>query len=228
MKRIIVYDRLRQLLLQEKGLLGRTDLIISAVADTDRALALHRDQPASLCILDLEMPGMPVEAFCQAVRSDPATRRVSLVLVGSGSAPDRMRLRHCQVNRIFEHPLNAGDFNRAVIDLLDVAVRRTFRMLASIDVEGSTRRTGGFFGRTENISSSGLLFSSSKEIRMGEMVDLAFFLPGIGRVALQAQVVRIQDGAGQVLYGARFVGAGAASLAQIESFVRNRMTPPEV
>ncbi len=91
MRRIIVYDRLRPLLLQEKGLLGRTDLIICAVPDTDRALALHRDQPASLCILDLGMPGMPVEAFCQAVRSDPATRGVSLVLVGSGDARDRMR-----------------------------------------------------------------------------------------------------------------------------------------
>jgi CheY-like chemotaxis protein len=229
MKRIIIYEQLRPLLLQERNLLGRADLIISAVPDTDRALALHREGPAGLIALDLGMPGISIESFCQAIRSDPATRVVSLVLVGSGDARDRMRLRQCQVNRIFEHPIHAAEFNRAVADLLDVAIRKTFRVLASIEVEGSTRRVGGFFGRTENLSSTGLLFSSSKEIEVGETVDLSFFLPGTGRLALQAQVVRIQSGKGREnLFGARFVQSGPQTASRIEAFIRNRVSPTDL
>jgi CheY-like chemotaxis protein len=73
-------ERLR-LLLEGHG------YVVDVAADGRQGLALLRERPPDLIISDAVMPELDGYAFCQAVKSAQATRRIPFVLLTSQVSP---------------------------------------------------------------------------------------------------------------------------------------------
>jgi DNA-binding response OmpR family regulator len=62
--------------------------VATEVADGTQALTAARTDPPDLAVLDVSMPGATGLEVCAALRSDPATAAVPVLLLSAGASPD--------------------------------------------------------------------------------------------------------------------------------------------
>ena len=62
--------------------------VVRSVADGAEALAAIRADLPNLAVLDVSMPGATGLQVCEAVRSDPATAGLRVLLLSAGASPD--------------------------------------------------------------------------------------------------------------------------------------------
>jgi len=219
---IIAWDRMAELLEKHRTMLSADpQLQIVGVPDATTIVELHRERQARLLILDTTMPGPTPEEICREVRADTDLRSVSLIVVGTeGSAAAMAR---CAANRSFIRPLSKDEFLGAVRLLVEVATRKDYRVLLSVQLRGRLGSTP-FFGRSENISATGMLFSTNHALEAGDLVELTLVLPGLGQLHTKAGIVRSVESAGRDhRYGARFIDPGRVAYQMIETFIQRRL-----
>lgn len=219
---IITGERMAALLEKHRPQISRSgDLAILAARDGDELLALHREHQARLLILDVLMPGPNPEEICRRVRADAALCKVSLIVIGNPlSVP---LLKRCAANRSFVRPLNQEDFLGAVRSLINIAARKDYRVLIGVQLKGVVRNMP-FFGRSENISATGMLFSTNRMFDIGESPELSFMLPGLGQFHTVVEVLRVDAEPGKdPRYGARFIDLTQTAARMLETFIANRL-----
>ena len=219
MKHIVTGERMAQLLERYRQSISRSpDLSIIGARSGEEVLELHREHQASLLILDVLMPGVPAEEICRRVRADPVMRKVSLIVIGT--AASMAALKRCGANRSFLRPLDQEDFLGAVRSLIEVAARKDYRVLVGVHISGTVRSTP-FFGRSENISSTGILFSTNRRLDVGDRPELSLVLPGQGQVHVVSEILRAEPDPGKhPKYGARFIDPSHQAHQMIEAFIR--------
>jgi CheY-like chemotaxis protein len=221
-KHIIAGERMAALLDKHRHQITRPgELGILAAADGEELLALHREHQARLLILDVQMPGPTPEEICRRVRADAALRKVSLIVIGNPlSLP---LLKRCAANRSFLRPLNQEDFLGAVRSLINVAARKDYRVLIGVQLKGIVRNTP-FFGRSENISATGMLFTTNRIFDLGETPELSFMLPGLGQFHTLVEILRVDAVPGKdPKYGGRFIDLSQKAAQMLETFINNRL-----
>ncbi|MGY1631778.1 response regulator transcription factor [Geodermatophilus sp. SYSU D01186] len=62
--------------------------VVAETADGSSALTAARTDPPDLAVLDVSMPGATGLEVCAALRSDPATAAVRVLLLSAGASPD--------------------------------------------------------------------------------------------------------------------------------------------
>ena len=62
--------------------------VATEVADGTQALIAARTDPPDLAVLDVSMPGATGLEVCTALRADPATAGVPVLLLSAGATPD--------------------------------------------------------------------------------------------------------------------------------------------
>ena len=62
--------------------------VVGAVADGTTALATARTELPDLVVLDVSMPGATGLEVCAALRTDPATAGIRILLLSAGASPD--------------------------------------------------------------------------------------------------------------------------------------------
>ena len=87
-KRILIADDSRTQRERLRMLLARAGYEVETASDGQEAMGRVEQSPPDLIVSDVVMPGMDGFAFCQAVRANPATRRVPFILVTEWSAPN--------------------------------------------------------------------------------------------------------------------------------------------
>ena len=98
-------------------LLAREGYRIATAATGHAALALARDAPPALVLLDVRLPDLPGPEVCRRLHADPATRHVPIVFVtGSPHDVTPAQLDGCDPAAVLVKPV-------ALEDLID-AVRR--------------------------------------------------------------------------------------------------------
>lgn len=221
MKHVIAGDRMAQLLETHRRSISRSpELSILGARDGDQVLALHREHLARLLILDVVMPGAPPEEICRTVRADSRLSKVSLIVIGT--AASLSTLKRCAANRSFLRPLDQGDFLGAVRSLIEVAARQDYRVLVGIQVSGTVHRAP-FFGRSENISATGILFSANRLMAVGDRPVLNLVLPGQGQLHTDTEIIRVEPVTGKdTRYGARFIDPSLQAHRMIEAFIRRK------
>ena len=64
--------------------------VVASVGDGARALSAARSDRPELAILDVNMPGATGLEVCAALRSDPATAGIRILLLSAGASPDEV------------------------------------------------------------------------------------------------------------------------------------------
>lgn len=222
MKHIIAGERMAKLLEQHRRSVSRSpELSILGARTGEEILELHREHLAHLLILDVIMPGIPPEEICRKVRADPRLCKVSLIVIGTAASV--ATLKRCAANRSFLRPLDQDDFLGAVRSLIDVAARKDFRVLVGVQIQGTVRSTP-FFGRSENISATGILFSANHSMAVGDRPELNLVLPGQGQLHTGTEILRVEPVPGKdTKYGARFIDPSRQAFQMIEAYIRKKI-----
>ena len=222
MKHIIAGERMALLLEKHRLSISRSpELSILGARNGEELIELHREHLARLLILDVIMPGAPPEEICRTVRADTAMRSVSLIVIGTPVS--LATLNRCAANRSFLRPLDQEDFLGAVRSLIEVAARKDFRVLVGVQINGTVRSTP-FFGRSENISATGILFSSNRLMEVGERPELNLVLPGQGQLHALTEILRVEPVPGKdPKFGARFIDPSRQAHQMIEAYIRKKI-----
>ena len=78
-------DDIRDLVCLAVGRAG--GLVVRSVADGTAALAAARADLPDLAVLDVSMPGATGLEVCSALRADPATAGIAILLLSAGASP---------------------------------------------------------------------------------------------------------------------------------------------
>lgn len=224
MKTILIADQLKEILDAEKGFIARQDIILFTAATTDDVLTVHRAEKLNLIIIGLDMPGMKCEELGFAIRNNPLLRAVSLLVLCPDDPESRERASRCSANAVLTLPVTASQLLDRAQRLLDISWRESYRVLVSVNIEGSSRDKT-FFGRSENISATGMLVETDRVLVKGDRVSCSFFLPGATQLRATGEVVRvIPQAAGTKVhqYGIKFLPLTPEAVAAIEDFVEKK------
>ena len=150
---------------------------------------------ARLVVLGTELPDLSLPDAVYRIRSSPATRYVSvLVLLPAGTSAELEEdARRAGANAVLRRPLDRPALDGWLAKLLAVARRVVARVPVSGQVVGTSGGPGGahFCGLTHNLSVNGMLLASP--LRLGDVpdLDLEFVLPGVrARLRALGRVVR--------------------------------------
>jgi two-component system chemotaxis sensor kinase CheA len=96
----------------QKGILERVGYVVDLAADAEAALEMIRARKYDLIVTDIEMPGMSGFELTAALKEDPATRPIPVVMVTT-RAEDSQRRRGIEVGaRAY---ITKGTFDEGVL-----------------------------------------------------------------------------------------------------------------
>jgi CheY-like chemotaxis protein len=106
MKRILLVDDSRVTReLMKVYLIGR-DVTLLEAADGAEALQKVRDERPDLVVADMRMPALDGAELCEAVRADPATAHVPvLILTSNKDLATRRRAREAGAREVLQKPI---------------------------------------------------------------------------------------------------------------------------
>jgi DNA-binding response OmpR family regulator len=142
-------------------------------ASGDAALAHARSQPVDIAILDIMLPGISGLAVCQALRGDPATAALPIILVTA---------RAEETDRIIGLDIGADDYVSKPFspNELVARIRALMRRVRRVEPEDSRLQLGSI---TMDLSTH-TVTDNGREIRLAakEFVLLQYLLQHRGRV----------------------------------------------
>jgi CheY-like chemotaxis protein len=224
MKKVLIADALKSQLTREKSFLNRADVKLLTASTNDDILAVHRAEKVNLIISQLDMPGMESDRLYAAIRRDGELRKVSLIMLCNGRPGERERAQQCTANAVMARPVDTALLLEKAQELLDISWRESYRVLLSVNVTGTSTESA-FFCRSENISSTGLLVETDRELKEGDRVVCSFFLPGSRQIIAPGEIVRSTEAAqksGQKRYGVKFEKLTAEARSTIEAFIMKK------
>lgn len=226
MKKILLVNAARYFFDEGKNLLDRKDFQVLLAPTAMQALQIHRHEHANLVVADLELPDMGGDTLCTRIRDDAEARAVSFILVCQNNPLELARAASCGANICLQRPFRAQTLLDHVEKLLTITVRRGYRVLLRARVKGAKDDTV-FFCTSQNISVSGILIETDRQLAPGEQISCSFYLPGAAQVTADGEVVRTEKTAeGKQRCGIRFTGIAAAHAAAIEQFIAETIITP--
>ncbi len=205
------------------GFDSRRLLLAAPVLLRDRAAVEERDTVqellrslaqgvGQLVILGHRPPDLPLLEALRRIRSLPATRQVSILVVlpAGESVEVEISALAAGANAVERRPLEQARLEYRIARLLSVPRRIDARIPVQGRVVGTPRvlATGHFYGLTRNLSVNGMLLASPVGLADRPELDLEFYLPEEqSRVRALGRVVREASDVGwpYVGYGVEFV-----------------------
>jgi len=224
MKKILVTDEASQIIAKERSFLDREGVKLFVAATNDEVLSVHRAEKTDIIIITLQSPGMKIEELCSAIRSDGALRKVSIIMICPDNAADIERSAQCKANAVLTMPVDPAVLLEKARQLLEISWRESYRVLVSVIVEG-TDKDRPFFGRSGNISATGILIEAEKVLEIGDQLMCSFYLPGSAQIKTSGEVVRVMKPVSDsktCQYGLRFSQLSTEARSAIEEFIERK------
>jgi CheY-like chemotaxis protein len=170
-KRILVVEGGIPVVPFEQSLLLRKDHELFRAASGAEAIEKVAQVMPQLIVLDDHIPDMKVSFLVRQIRTLPAGRNASVLLLAGpeGETADG-------VNQVLPKPVVGLDFNEACRRLLSIEARKEARLLVYVNVQGFSQNNM-FLCNSLNLSASGILILTARKMKMGEMVQLQITLP---------------------------------------------------
>jgi len=228
MKKVLIATDIHALLGWENTFLGRTDVKVFVAATSDEILQVHRAERVDLILTRLGLPGMATAGLCGLIREAAALRTVSMIITCANTPEAIKESSRCGANAVLLEPVQPVLLMAKAHQFLDIAARESIRVLLSTNVDV---RSGGssFYGRTRNISATGMMIETVKRLADGSRLSCQFYLPDATSVQVTGKVVRIiQQTAGDadLQYGLMFTDLNAESAQLLADFVDSQSRSP--
>jgi CheY-like chemotaxis protein/Tfp pilus assembly protein PilZ len=190
-KKVLLVDDVHLILELEKAFLKGLPVDILVAHNGAEALELARREHPDLIYMDLNMPVMDGPSCCKALKADPATKGIPVIMVTTaGREEDELLCRSSGCDDYVTKPINNRTFLEKGRQLIADFERRRRRLNYSADVEflqnGEPR-----FGLIADISKGGLFMAIPNDAMPDNPVDLAFALPHEGSNVLVAARGRV-------------------------------------
>ncbi len=189
MKKILIAHDVHESLEQHQTFLDRTDFKVFTAKTNDEAFKIHQAELVDLIITRLHMPGMDGEHFCSLIRDDNQLRAASLILICANTPDAIEQAGRCRANAVLIEPLHPVVLMVKAQQLLEIAGRETLRVLLSATVD-SLSEDEPFFCRTVNVSATGMLIETNKQLAKGARLACSFYLPNAKKIQVSCKIIR--------------------------------------
>ena len=160
--------------------------------------------------------------LCSSIRSEPGLKDVSLIIYSDDNRVHQDACRDAGANAVLQKPVDAFDLFSKISELIVIPQRKDMRVLLRISVAGR-QQDASFVAASYNISISGILLETKRELSEGEKLVCSFNIAH-AEVNAQCTIVRVDRAdAGRFRYGAKFLGLDTKSIVVIEHYVKNRI-----
>lgn len=199
--------------------LGREDIECRTASGAVEAITMMLLSKPDLVLVDARLTD--AQPLVKAVRANPVTRAVSIVVVGTASVePAEAGFVSAGANAVLRLPV-APEWDERLTELLHVPPRREVRLPTLLQFQ---KPGGGSIqtlpGTVLNISERGMLFEADVPVPIGTDVDFKVHLPGKSAPIVGCgQVIRQDTGARG---GVRFYGLELDGLERVRRFVEAR------
>ena len=168
-----------------------------------------------IVVVDRELPRS--DRLVAALREDPSTRGVSIVVAARGDfEPGEVDLLEAGANAILRLPAGP-EWDERLPRLLDVPERREARFTVHFDVDAGGGPGEPASATALNLSVSGMLLESPVALAVGDEVELRFRIPD--EDALLAATARVVRLAGPGQYGVEFRRVAGDASDRLRAFV---------
>jgi CheY-like chemotaxis protein len=188
----------RSLLLEAPVLQREQDLIVQEEWARELLPRIVRTR-ARLVVLGPRLPDLELNEAIRRIRSSPATRRVSILVLVPAADPPGVEAAAIEAgaNAALRRPLERGALESWIAKLLAVPRRIETRIPVQGQVVGTPRAAAVHFcGLTRNVSLNGMLLASPVKLESAPDLDLEFSVTGVshllralGRVVREAPEV---------------------------------------
>lgn len=190
-KKVLLVDDVHLILELEKAFLKGLPVDILVAHNGAEALDIVKREHPDLIYLDLNMPVMDGPACCRALKADPATKSIPVIMVTTaGREEDHLLCRAAGCDDFVTKPINNKLFLDKGRACLADFERRRQRYSFVTDVQflkNGEPRTG----MTADISKGGIFIAVSDNTLPDDPIDLSFTLPLKGTSVLVAARGRI-------------------------------------
>jgi CheY-like chemotaxis protein len=119
---LYIEDNLANVKLAERVFAERGDIELMPVMQGRLGVELARQHRPELILVDLHLPDIPGDEVLQALRTDPLTRPIPVIIVSADASPGRIeRLRAAGATAYVTKPFNVRELIRTVGHILPVA-----------------------------------------------------------------------------------------------------------
>lgn len=221
-KKILIVGNFETFLEMDENVLSRENCLILASSSAESAIEIHKKENVDLIISDLDMPGgMGGDELSSYIREHLPLKKVSILILCDDEGSFDRRCKTCGANAFLVRPLDSESLNRKVSELLNISEREHMRVLMKVSVEGNVEGET-FFSLSENISNTGLLINTEKELQVGDRLFCSFLLQS-EQVTIEGEIARIEERQkDQNRYGIKFLDLDPVVSQKIKSFIQGR------
>jgi hypothetical protein len=151
-------------------------------------------------------------------RSNVLTKNVLLVLVSPYSREAIELCSRCKPNAVVLRPVLPAVLLARAQQILGIDWRENYRVVVNVSVAGSSGGTA-FFCRSRDVSTTGLLLETDRELAHGSRLSCSFYLPDSVRIRAEAEVVRASAEAGVRQYAVKFLKISHDEQTSLENFI---------
>jgi len=220
-KKILIVDNLEDLLEREKTILNRVSFELFTTSTGYDAMAIHQKQRVDLMVISLELPDVGGDKLCSSIRKDEDLRQVSVVITCKDDPDSIERATHCGANAHIIKPFHSTELTDKVTKLLSIPQRQSYRVLIRISIKGNIANES-FFCSSHDISSTGIMIETEKQLAKGDLLSCSFFLPGFGKIVTDGEIMRTDFSKDSPRYGVRFRYLDPEFRNGIDSFIASR------
>jgi CheY-like chemotaxis protein len=225
MQKVLLANDLKPVLMEEDSFLKRGDITVFFASSNDEMLSLHIEKKMDLIVTKLDMPGHRSEEVFDIIRQSKQLSDVLTILLCEDTVTGLERCKRCGPSAIVALSEAPARLAEKVRQFLNVAPRRSYRVILNVIVEGKFRNRP-FLCRMENISSSGILIKTDLELMTKDVISCSFYLPdgtSVAAIGEVARTVQFSGGTQEKLYGVKYTSIEPGAQAAIEAYVEKEM-----
>lgn len=219
MKTLILVSSSNAFLERNVNLLKRTDFRIVTAATGAETLRLHDQDRAQLILSELNLADMGGDELCKRVRQATSQENTAFILTCLDSPEELSRAAGSGANAWITKPIQPLVLLNLIGQYLTFPMIRSIRVRLEVSVQ--TSREGATFSCiSRNVSTTGILLETARELAVGDRIVCRFALPGLQQIEAEGDVVRsVRMLAGGHQYGVRFTGLFSESRRMIERYI---------
>ncbi len=218
MKKIIIARSILDAIGGHDTIFRRGTIMTFPARTCEEILSTQIERKADMIITELDLPVMGGARLCEEIRKNQELKMVSVIMVCDGSEASLAQCSQMHVNAVLSKPLDPVQLYSEISELLVIPQRKDLRVLLRASLTGTEEKTS-FFGMTHNISLSGMLLETDRDLKAGDKFSCMINV-GHREIGVRCEVVRVLTVKGRYRYGVKFLNPDTKSLIIIEQFVK--------